>query len=155
MTRLLAAAFLLLTTGLAHAAASGQAITPLNVSVLGGETKTFSVRFLDAAGHPVVGETVQFLNDACGWFPNSSAVASTRTDANGVASTTFTAYNQGITCWLLASAAPARVQFNVLTYTQAQVYMTASLNPLQPRPGQPYEVTASVMAGLYKLYDQD
>ena len=155
MTRFLALALLLLAAPLANAAASAQAMTPLNVSVLGGETKTFAVRFLDAAGRPVVGETVQFLNDACGWFPNSSAVANVRTDSNGVASTSFTAYNQGITCWLIASASPARVQFNVLTYTQGQVYMTASLNPLQPRPGQPYKVTASVMAGLYKLYDQD
>ena len=151
----LAASLLLLSCAAAHAATSGQALTPVNVSVLGNETKTFSVRFTDAAGRPAVGESVQFVNDACGWFPNNSAVASVRTDANGVASTTFTAYNQGITCWLIATATPAQVQFNVLTYTKAQVYMTASLNPLKPRPGQPFSITSSVMAGGYRLYDQD
>lgn len=139
---------------IAHAASSAQALTPLNVSVLGGETKTFSVRFLDAAGRAAAGESVQFVNDACGWFGAGSAVASARTDANGVASVDFTAYNQGITCWLIANAG-AQVQFNVLTYTSAQVYMTASLDPLKPAPGQPYKITSSVMAGLYKLYDQN
>lgn len=142
-------------SSLAHAASSGQALTPTTVSVLGGETKTFSVRFLDAQGRPAAGETVQFVNDACGWFSSGSAVANVRTDANGVASASFTAFNQGITCWLIASATPAQVQFNVMTYTAAQVYMTASLDPLQPKPGQRYTITSSVMAGLYKLYDQD
>jgi hypothetical protein len=155
MIRALATALLALAATMSHAASSGVALTPVNVSVLGGETKTFSVRFLDAAGRPAANEAVQFVNDACGWFGNNSAVANVRTDANGIASTTFTAFNQGITCWLIAAAAPAQVQFNVLTYTAAQVYMTASLNPLLPKPGQPYKVTSSVMAGLYKLYDQD
>lgn len=151
----LAASLSLFFCAAAQAATSGQALTPTNVSVLGSETKTFSVRFTDAAGRPAVGETVQFVNDACGWFANNSAVANVRTDANGVASTTFTAYNQGITCWLIAVATPAQVQFNVLTYTKAQVYMTAALDPLKPRPGQPFRITSSVMAGAYKLYDQD
>ena len=155
MKALIAASLCLLASAMADAAVSGQALTPVNVSVLGNETKTFSVRFTDAAGRPAAGETVQFLNDACGWFPNNSAVANVRTDANGVASTQFTAYNQGITCWLIAVATPAQVQFNVLTYTKAQVYMTASLNPLKPRPGQPFTIASSVMAGGYKLYDQD
>jgi Bacterial Ig-like domain (group 1). len=137
MKSLAAISLSLLLCATTHAATSGQALTPVNVSVLGNETKTFSVRFTDAAGRPAVGETVQFLNDACGWFANNSAVANVRTDANGIASTPFTAYNQGITCWLIAVATPAQVQFNVLTYTRAQVYMTASLDPLKPRPGSP------------------
>ena len=76
----LAASLWFFFCAVAHAATSGQALTPVNVSVLGNETKTFSVRFTEAAGRPAVGETVQFVNDACGWFPNNSAVASTRTD---------------------------------------------------------------------------
>jgi hypothetical protein len=145
----------LFAASLANAAASGHALTPTNVSVLGNETKTFSVQFLDAAGRPAAGENVQFVNDACGWFESGNAVANVRTDANGIASTPFTAFNQGITCWLIASAPPAQVQFNVLTYTAAQVYMTASLDPAQPRPGQAFRITSSVMAGLYKLTAQD
>lgn len=154
MIRRLAATLLAFAATLAHAASSGQALTPLNVSVLGGETRTFSVQFFDAAGRPAAGQGVQWLNDACGWFGAGSAVASTVTDGNGVASVAFTAYNQGITCWVVASAG-AQVMFNVLTYTLGQVYMTASTNPSQPKPGQPFTVTSSVMAGLYKLYDQD
>jgi hypothetical protein len=138
----------------AHAAAAAQALTPIDVSVPGNESKVFSVRFLDASGAPAVNESVQFLNDACGTFPGGAAVANVRTDANGVASATFTAFNQGITCWLTATAG-AQVRFNVLTFTKAQVYFAATLEPLAPRPGQAYTVTASPMAGLYRLYDQD
>jgi hypothetical protein len=137
----------------ACAASAAQAITPLDVSVLGNETKTFSVRFVDASGRPAAGETVQFVNDACGWFPNGGSVVATRTDANGVASTQFTAYNQGITCYVLASAG-AQVRFNVLTFTRGQVYFTASKSPREPRPGQPYKLEVAVMAGQYRLYDQ-
>jgi hypothetical protein len=155
MTRSLAFLLLSLAASLAEAASFGQALTPINVSVLGNETKTFTVQFLDAAGRPAANENVQFVNDACGWFGSGNAVLTVRTDANGIASTPFTAFNQGITCWLIASAPPAQVQFNVLTYTAAQVYMTASLNPSQPRPGQPFRITSSVMAGLYKLSAQD
>jgi len=147
-------AALALAPPLVHAAASAQALTPIDVSVLGNESKVFSVRFLDAAGAPAVGESVQFLNDACGTFPGGTSVATVRTDANGVASTTFTAYNQGITCWLIATAG-AQVRFNVLTFTRAQVYFSATLDPLKPRPGQAYTVNAMPMAGLYRLYDQD
>jgi hypothetical protein len=139
---------------LVHAAASAQALTPIDVSVLGNESKVFAVRFLDAAGRPAAGENVQFVNDACGTFPGGSAVANVRSDADGVASTTFTAYNQGITCWLIASAG-AQVRFDVLTFTRAQVYFAATLDPLKPRPGQAFTVTAMPMAGLYHLYDQD
>ncbi len=155
MIRALAAAVLAFAASLAHAATSGIPLTPTNVSILGGETKTFSARFLDAQGRPVAGEAVTFFDDACGWFPNSSASAIVRTDANGVASTTFTAFNQGIVCWVIAEAAPARVRFDVLTYNAASARITASLSPPQPRPGQPFSVTGSVAVGIYKLYDQD
>src|SRR5512140_418558 len=154
MIRAISIVFLLFAAPLANAAASAQALTSLHASVLGNETKTFSVRFLDAAGQASANESVQFANDACGWFPNGSSVASVRTDANGVASIPFTAFNQGITCWLIASAG-AQVRFDVLTYTMAQVYLAASTSPLQPRPGQTFTVTASVNAGLYRLYDQE
>lgn len=154
MLRRLAATLFALAASLAHAASSGEALTPTTVSVLGGETKTFSVQFFDAGGRPAVGQPVQWVNDACGWFGGNSAVASTVTDGNGVASIPFTAYNQGITCWVIASAG-AQVTFNVLTYTMGMVFMAASTNPLQPKPGQPFTVSASVMAGTYKLYDQD
>src|SRR6185369_14527495 len=53
-------AALALASPLVHAAASAQALTPIDVSVLGNESKVFSVRFLDAAGAPAVGESVQF-----------------------------------------------------------------------------------------------
>src|SRR5512140_669442 len=118
MIRAISIVFLLFAAPLANAAASAQALTSLHASVLGNETKTFSVRFLDAAGQASAHESVQFVNDACGWFPNGSSVASMRTDANGVASIPFTAFNQGITCWLIASAG-AQVRFDVLTYTMS------------------------------------
>ncbi|MGE5094225.1 MAG: hypothetical protein ACM3SO_03745 [Betaproteobacteria bacterium] len=154
MQRAVLAALIALAAPFAGAAATAIPLTPANVSVLGNETKTFSVRFLDAAGQPAVDESVQFMNDACGWFPDGGSVTNVRTDASGVASVAFTAYNQGITCWLVANAG-AQARFNVLTYTLGQVYLAASTDPLRPRPGQPFTVTASVMAGLYKLYDQD
>ena len=56
------------------------------MSVAGGETKRFSVRFLDAAEHASVGEPVRFANDACGRFANGLFTFDTMTDSNGVAS---------------------------------------------------------------------
>lgn len=154
MTRFLAFATLLCAACLSRAASTAVPLTPLDVSVLGNETKTFSVRFLDASGQPAADEPVQFVNDACGRFANGSPVIDVRTDASGVASAAFTAFNQGITCWLVASAG-AQVRFNVLTYTLGQAYLAASTQPPQPRPGQSFKVTASAMAGLYRLYDQE
>ena len=80
------------------AAASAQPLTPLYTSVLGGEQQVYSVRFFDALGQPSVGETVYFVNDACGFFQNGGFSVAVVTDTTGVASATFTARPQGITC---------------------------------------------------------
>ncbi len=144
---------LALSCAAAHAASSAQAITPLNQNVAGGESLVFSARFVDALGHPVAGEAVQFSNDACGIFPNGQPVITVNADGNGVASTTFTAFNQGITCRLVASAG-ARVQWNVLTYLPAYAYLAARI-PSNVPPGQPFMVTGAAMYGAYSLFDAD
>ena len=135
-------------------AISALPVTPQNVSVLGGETREFSARFFDGFGQPVVGESVQFVNDACGVFANGSPVITVRTDTTGLASTTFVARNQGITCWVVASAG-VQVRWDVLTFTLPQVHFTASLSPPEPRPGQPFVVNVRPMAGAYRLYEAD
>src|SRR5207247_4271365 len=87
----------------AGAATSAQLVTPQAVSVAGGESQVFSVRFYDALGRPAVGETVQFFNDACGSFSNGGFLMSVPTDATGMASVDFTAMSPaGITCWVTA-----------------------------------------------------
>jgi hypothetical protein len=149
----LVVAFLVAVPGFAHAAASAQALTPINQSIAGGETQVFSARFLDTFGRPSVGETVTFLNDACGLFSNGQTQIAVATDATGTASTSFTAFNQGITCWLIA-AAGAQVQFNVLTYVAANASLQASL-PSRILPGQPFEFTAAAMYGAYHIYNAD
>ncbi len=138
----------------AESAATAVAVTPLHQSVAGGESQVFSARFLDAAGHPSPGEAVTFENDACGWFPDGTAVYTTTTDATGLASARFTAMAQGITCWLVASAGGAQVQFDVLTYLPANAYLTATM-PSRILPGVPFTVTASAMYGAYRLHDVD
>jgi len=137
----------------ARAAASAQALTPINQSIAGGESQTFSVRFFDALGHPSVGESVVFANDACGAFQNGQFQVSVLTDATGTASARFTAASQGITCWLVASAG-VQVQFNVLTYVPSNAYLTASV-PARILPGESFGVPVSAMYGAYKLYNQD
>ncbi|MEO7741568.1 MAG: hypothetical protein ABIR98_01350 [Usitatibacter sp.] len=130
------------------------ALTPPSVGVLGGETREFSARFFDALGRPAVGETVQFVNDACGIFSNGSPVMSTRTDASGVASVQFVARNQGITCWVSANAG-VTVRWDVLTFTIGLVHFETQLTPLKPRPGESYVLTVTPMAGAYRLYEAD
>jgi hypothetical protein len=131
-----------------------QAVTPVNASVAGGETQVFSARFFDSLGHPSVGETVRFANDACGTFPNGGFFVDVATDATGLASTSFRAFNQGITCWLTATAG-VTARFDVLTYVAANVYLAATLDPPEPRPGQAFSVTASAKSGLYRIYNAD
>jgi len=150
---ILIAATLMLLPAMARAAASAQPITPTNMSVAGNESADFSVQFLDAQGRPAAGETVQFANDACGWFPNGAALYGTTTDANGIASARFTALNQGITCWLVASDG-AQAQFNVLTYVAAGAYLDARW-PTRILPGVPFDVTAAAMSAQYPLYEAD
>ncbi len=152
--RCLAALALSLFPLASHAAASGQAVTPVNVSVAGGETQAFSARFFDSFGRPAVGEVVRFSNDACGTFPSGGFFADALTDATGLATTTFRAFNQGITCWLVASAG-VQVRFDVLTYVAAYAYLAATKSPAQPLPGQPYAVSVAARYGLYNLYNAD
>lgn len=138
----------------AVAASSAVTVTPANVAVPGGETREFAARFYDGLGQPVVGENVQFVNDACGTFGNGGFVQTVRTDATGLATVTFTARNQGITCYVAASAG-VQVRWQVLTFTMAQVYFTGSTWPAEPRPGQPFTVTVEPRAGAYRLYEAD
>ncbi|HET9472090.1 MAG TPA: hypothetical protein VFO24_13380, partial [Usitatibacter sp.] len=104
----------------AHGAANAQPLTPLNQSVAANESQDFAVRFLDAQGLPSAGESVRFANDACGLFPNGQTQMNVTTDANGVASVRFTAFPQGITCWLIANAG-VQVRFFVITYVASFV----------------------------------
>ena len=138
----------------ARAAASAQALSPHSVSILGGTSRDFSVRFFDGTGRPSVGETVFFSNDACGFFQNGSGGVSVTTDATGTATARFTARNQGITCWVTATAGVS-VRFDVYTFTLPQVHIETELDPPQPLPGERVEVTVRPMAGAYPLYEVD
>jgi hypothetical protein len=129
---------------------SAQVVTPRYTSVAGGESQVFSARFRDGAGQPARGEPVRFSNDACGVFQNGQAVLDTVTDADGVASATFTASNPpGITCWVNASSGGVRAVFDVLTYRLGGAYMTATVG--KAAPGQPFTVTATPKYGVYPL----
>ena len=144
---------LVLAPAAARAAASAQALTPLNQSIAGNESQVFSARFFDALGRPSVGEAITFMNDACGLFPNGQSLITVSTDASGVASARFTAFPQGISCWLVANAG-AQVRFNVLTYVAANAYLDADL-PARIVPGEPFTFNAAAMYGAYNLYDAD
>ncbi|HEX4779280.1 MAG TPA: hypothetical protein VH301_00910 [Usitatibacter sp.] len=139
----------------AQAAVSAQLVTPQRMSVAGGETKRFSVRFLDSTGHAAVGEAVRFANDACGRFANGQFTFDTTTDSTGVASADFTALSPaGITCWLVATAG-VTAQFDVETYIASLAHPGAILDPGTPAPGQPFTVSASGSFGAYTLYNVD
>jgi hypothetical protein len=138
----------------AVAATSATALSPRNVSVPGGESHVFSARFFDALGRPAAGVPVHFMNDACGFFANGGAFITVTSDAAGVASAAFTARNQGITCWVTASAG-VQVRWDVLTFTPGQVHFATQLTPPQPRPGEAYKLTVTPMAGAYRLYEAD
>ena len=154
MKTFFALVFGLLLSPFAHGATSAVPITPPSVGVLGGEVREFSARFFNALGQPAVGETVQFVNDACGLFSNGSPVMSTRTDASGLASVQFVARNQGITCWITASAG-VTVRWDVLTFTIGLVHFQTELTPPKPRPGESYVLTVKPMAGAYRLLEAD
>lgn len=146
--------FLALAAAPAAAATSAVALTPQSVGVLGGESREFAARFFDALGRPAAGEAVQFVNDACGTFANGSPVITVTTDATGLASATFTARNQGITCWVAASAG-VMVRWDVLTFTLPLVHFQTQLTPPRPRPGEAYKLTVTPMAGAYRLHEAD
>lgn len=150
----LAACLALASTG-ALAAASAVAVSPLKVGVAAGENHVFSARFFTATGAPAVGETVNFSNDACGRWPNGQFVASTTTDANGVASLNFNALQVGsIRCTVFAVAG-AQVRYEVLTYPLGTAYISATMEPAEPRPGQPFTVSARAKVGIYDIYNAD
>ena len=152
--RLLLALLLALLPAASRAANSAQMLSPLNTSVLGGETRTYQVRFFDAFGNPSVGETVTFFNDACGFFQNGLINVSVLTDTSGVATATFRARPQGITCWITA-AAGVSVRFNVFTYTPGQMYLDGDISPSEPVPGEGFTLTAGIFQGQYPIYEAD
>ena len=137
------------------AATSAQMITPLSMSVAGGESKVFSARFYDAVGTPAAGQTVRFVNDACGRFGNGSFQMDVTTDTSGVASATFTAtYPPGIVCDVIATSGVS-VRWQVITYPISLVYFTVTTDPSPTRPGKPYTLVVTPMLGTYKLYNID
>ena len=129
-------------------------VTPQRSSIAGGESQAFGVRFFDALGHPSVGETVAFSNDACGFFPNGEFATTVVTDSTGLAQTTFTARNQGITCWVTVSAGVS-VRFDVLTYVASNAYLQVVTTPSTPRPGEPFTIEVHPKVGAYDLYNMD
>jgi hypothetical protein len=156
MTRYaLAAAAAFLAGGAAHAASTAVSITPERFSVEAGSAQLVAVKFLDAAGHAVVGETAQFSNDACGTFPNGTFVMNTTTDASGVASLAFTAMQPGGTvCAMLVSAGSAAARFQVFTYRLSQVAISAA-PPEHPTPGAMFTLPVQVRMGNYVLPNVD
>lgn len=149
---LLGAVFALPATA-AVAAASVQPLTPLEQSVAGGETQEFSARFFDSLGHAAAGAPVHFANDACGTFSNGQFFIDVAADVTGLAAARFTAFRQGITCWLVASSG-ASVQWNVLTFLPEDARLTAAI-PAPVPPGQGFSFSAAAMYGLYSLYNVD
>ena len=97
---------------------------------------------------------MQFSNDACGRFSNGSFVASTVTDAAGVASMTFTAMQPGGVVCTVVAAAGAQVRFQVFTYRLAQISINASA-PTNLAPGQAFEIPVEVRMGAYSLPNVD
>jgi len=155
LARLLAVSLASLGITQALAASSAQLVTPQRMSVAGGETKRFSVRFLDSMGHASAGEAVRFANDACGRFPNGQFSFDTTTDSNGMANADFTALTPaGITCWLTASAG-VMAQFDVETYIASLAHPSGTTDPATPAPGQSFTVSAAGRFGVYTLYNVD
>jgi hypothetical protein len=100
---------------------------------------------------------VRFFNDACGYLGSGSAfVAETVTDANGIASMPFTALSTGaIHCTMTAApvSGGTSVNFDVLTYRLANVTMTVTTEPAEPRPGQAFTIIATPWLGSFTLFN--
>ncbi|HET7729929.1 MAG TPA: hypothetical protein VFK48_07860 [Usitatibacter sp.] len=156
MHKFLHSALLLVALAAAPAVAATSATpqTPRKVSVLGGESQEFAARFFDPLGRPAVGETVHFMNDACGTFANGALAETVTTDASGFASAVFTARPLGITCRVTATAGIS-VRWDVITFTLPLVNFRMQLAPPQPRPGEAYRLTVTPMSGAYRLYEAD
>lgn len=133
-------------------AQSAYPLTPQLTNVEAGQSQVFAARFLDALGQPAAHQTVTFRNDACGAFAGGGFAVDVQTDADGVASTTFTArFPGGVTCWLTATGAGSSVRFDVVTYNVNQLGFGATPVPGDPRPGQPFALNVSVGIFSYAL----
>ena len=126
-------------------------VTPQMTNVEAGHSIVISALFLNAAGQPAAGETVNFGNDACGTFPNGRMSTQVVADAVGIATTKFTArYPGGIMC-RVSAAAGAYIIFDVITYGVHQVTFFAETIPANLQPGQPFSLVTSVRMWNYKL----
>jgi hypothetical protein len=155
--RTLIAVLTLLTACGAHAAASGEAVTPAFTSVEVLQSQALSARFRDAAGNPSVGENVTFTSETCGTFSNGLTQIVVPTGAGGVVSTNFTAGAEfGLRCTVRASAG-AQVTFNVITYRLDQVRLGYNIIavPNPPRPGQGFTLEAYMKIGGVELPNVD
>lgn len=157
MRTLIALALLALGLSTAHAAASGEAVTPAFTSVEVLQSQVISARFRLANGNPSVGEMVTFSSETCGTFPNGLFQIVVPTDANGIASTTFTAGNEfGIRC-MVRAVAGVPVTFNVITYRLDQVQFAYNIVavPNPPLPGRGFTIEAYLKIGILELPNVD
>lgn len=139
-----------------HAANSGTTVTPRLTSVEAGQAQVFTARFFGPGNAPAAGEVVTFHNDACGTFPNATVTDTAVTDANGFASITFTADPAGgVTCILTATAAPATVRFDVLTWKPDQIEMVLATPSLRPAAGARFSFQAAARMGEHLLRNVD
>jgi hypothetical protein len=158
MSRILIALPMLAAAALAQAAGTAAPVSPQRTTVVANETQAISARFFDAQGRPSVGETVRFFNDACGTFPSGGFVGQAVTDATGLATIGFTALNVGfIRCTVSASApvSGSSVSFDVITFRpeMSSITIATTTDPVEPRPGQPFRVTATPRFGQFPLFN--
>jgi hypothetical protein len=156
MIRILATLALIAST-LASAQTIGIAISPQKVAVAAGETQTFAARFF-SNGQPVAGARVVFYNDACGYLGGGGSFSrETVTDGTGTASMAFTALNTGlIRCTMAAGlSADASVLFDVITFRPTNAEIAVTLDPPEPRPGQPFRIYATPKVGAFSLFNVD
>src|SRR5689334_11246727 len=156
MSRILIGLPMLAAAALAQAAGSAFPVSPQRTTVVANETQVISARFFDAQGRAAAGETVRFFNDACGTFPGGGFVGSATSDATGLASINFTALNLGfIRCTVSAAALTSggAVSFDVMTFRPDMTTITISTttDPVEPRPGQGFRVTATPRFGQFPL----
>ena len=160
MSRLLIALPMLAAAALAQAAGMASPVSPQRTTVVANETQQISARFFDSQGRPTAGETVRFFNDACGTFPGGGFVGQTVTDATGLATINFTALNVGfIRCTVSASALVSNVSlsFDVITFRPelSSITISSTTDPVEPRPGQAFRVTATPRFGQFPLANVD
>jgi hypothetical protein len=159
MSRLLIALPLLAAAAVSHAAGLAVAVSPQRTTVIGGQTQTFAARFYDAQNQPLAGVAVHFGNDACGTLLNGQFNATTLSDASGLATMPFRALNNGfIRCTMNATAVGGgSTSFDVITLRAdaTNITITTTTDPAEPRPGQPFRVTAIPRFGQFTLYNVD